>query len=213
MVDMRGDGQTQYDGFEYNGHFRTKHWRSQVGFFSAGGWVRRRRWVRLMMRPAIARHTSGAVSEAGSPLLGGSTPRVEGATRPPSVTVTSGDSDYDSNLGESDLTLVWKGVVEDDWQRCRRALKRLDRDGRKLEIWHRWLRQLLPSDETCVFQTLPGAISLPRKQWTEDDDDLPSQHIHDTTGVVDEHLVRDAGVSTDPAAREHIVGVLRAHVS
>jgi hypothetical protein len=27
-------------------------WRSSPGFINAGGWVRRRQWVRLMMRPA-----------------------------------------------------------------------------------------------------------------------------------------------------------------
>lgn len=52
MVDMRGDGQTQYDGFEYNWFFRGKRWRAEVGRLNAGGWVRRRRWVRLMVRPA-----------------------------------------------------------------------------------------------------------------------------------------------------------------
>ena len=53
MIDMRSDsGEIQYDGFEYNWFFRRHHWRAEVGPLSAGGWVRRRRWIRLMMRPA-----------------------------------------------------------------------------------------------------------------------------------------------------------------
>ncbi|KDN50314.1 hypothetical protein RSAG8_01650, partial [Rhizoctonia solani AG-8 WAC10335] len=52
MVDMRGDGEVQQDGYEYNWCFRSNGWRASIGSFNAGGWVRRRRWVRLMMRPA-----------------------------------------------------------------------------------------------------------------------------------------------------------------
>ncbi|KAF8350060.1 hypothetical protein F5887DRAFT_858528, partial [Amanita rubescens] len=48
MIDMRSDsGEVQYDGFEYNWFFRRHHWRAEVGPLSAGGWVRRRRWIRL----------------------------------------------------------------------------------------------------------------------------------------------------------------------
>ena len=54
MIDMRNSDSSivQHDGFEYNWVFRQRKWRAQVGFLSAGGWVRRRRWVRLMMRPS-----------------------------------------------------------------------------------------------------------------------------------------------------------------
>ncbi|KAI0308199.1 hypothetical protein B0F90DRAFT_1680930 [Multifurca ochricompacta] len=52
MVDMRSEGEVHYDGFEYNWFFRRHKWRPEPGGFNAGGWVRRRRWVRLMMRPA-----------------------------------------------------------------------------------------------------------------------------------------------------------------
>jgi hypothetical protein len=55
MIDMRSDsGEVQHDGFEYNWRFRQNNWNSEVGTLSIGGWVRRRRWVRLMMRPAQA---------------------------------------------------------------------------------------------------------------------------------------------------------------
>lgn len=215
MVDMRGDGQTQYDGFEYNWHFRTKHWRPQVGLFSSGGWVRRRRWVRLMVRPAVVHEpASGVTSVAASPLLAGIVPRVEvGVTRPPSVMATSDNDEYDSDIGEDDTELVWKGVLEEDWQRCRRALMRLDRDGRKLEIWHRWLRELLPAGDSLATQSVSIMTPPPKKQWTEDSNFMSSQHVHDTTDVVDKRLVQETGVSTGPAAREHIVDVLRVHVS
>ncbi|KIP11951.1 hypothetical protein PHLGIDRAFT_82488, partial [Phlebiopsis gigantea 11061_1 CR5-6] len=121
MVDMRGDGQTQYDGFEYNWVFRAKNWRPFVGALSAGGWVRRRRWVRLMVRPAIARKPSGdAIGEAASGVLEGLSRQAEtGATRPPSVLVTSESDEYDSNFGEDDAVQVWTGDVERDWQHCR----------------------------------------------------------------------------------------------
>lgn len=52
MIDMRSNaGETQHDGFEYNCFFRRRYWQAEVGPLSAGGWVRRRRWIRLMMRP------------------------------------------------------------------------------------------------------------------------------------------------------------------
>lgn len=57
MVDMSSDAnrQVQYDGFEYNWLFRSRHWRTEPGKLSTGGLVRRRRWIRLMFRPAQAR--------------------------------------------------------------------------------------------------------------------------------------------------------------
>ncbi|KAF9509356.1 hypothetical protein BS47DRAFT_161713 [Hydnum rufescens UP504] len=51
LVQMAGNGGS-HDGFEYNWCFRKKGWRSFPGFLNTGGWVRRRQWVRLMMRPA-----------------------------------------------------------------------------------------------------------------------------------------------------------------
>ncbi|KAF9044528.1 hypothetical protein BDZ89DRAFT_1059005 [Hymenopellis radicata] len=50
MIDMQNDsGHVQHDGFEYNWCFQKHHWRAKVGSLS---FVRRRRWIRLMMRPA-----------------------------------------------------------------------------------------------------------------------------------------------------------------
>lgn len=207
MVDMRGDGQTQYDGFEYNWHFLTKRWRSEVGFFSSGGWVRRRRWVRLMMRPAATEHearnhlangvrhvpsTLEGIMEAISP--------TTGATRPPSVTLTPSD-DAQSEVG---FTVVWQGDAEEDWRRCHTALKRLNRDGRKLEIWARWLCDLVQGDPA----SLPGVT----KQWTEDEHPLPSQHMRRNTTSMDNDLAEDSGAHVHPADRAHVADVLRTHV-
>jgi hypothetical protein len=52
MVDMRGDGEVDANGWQYGRNFTTLAWRSNVKSFSRGGWVRRRRWVRLMVKPA-----------------------------------------------------------------------------------------------------------------------------------------------------------------
>lgn len=57
MIDMR-DGNVQHDGFEYNWSFGGKKWRSRAGRFNTGALVRRRRWARLMVRPAAGIDTS-----------------------------------------------------------------------------------------------------------------------------------------------------------
>src|ERR1700722_4665839 len=51
MIDMRHEGDVQWDGFEYNWRFRRRGWRAEVGVLGSGGFVRRRMWVRLMMKP------------------------------------------------------------------------------------------------------------------------------------------------------------------
>jgi len=52
MVDMRGDGEVDANGWQYSSAFTSSTWRSKVKSLNRGGWVRRRRWVRLMMKPA-----------------------------------------------------------------------------------------------------------------------------------------------------------------
>ncbi|KAF8707779.1 Integral peroxisomal membrane peroxin, partial [Rhizoctonia solani] len=130
MVDMRGDGEVQQDGYEYNWCFRSKGWRASIGSFNAGGWVRRRRWVRLMMRPA----------NAGSPLRS-STFEVE-STSPSSTdpipTPGSTTTINESEKNEKGDALIWRGD-EDDWSRVRDALRNFRSDGRRLEAWERWL--------------------------------------------------------------------------
>ena len=121
MVDMRSEGEVHYDGFEYNWLFRRHKWRPEPGWLSAGGWVRRRRWVRLMMRPV--HHAAGDKSV------------------PP---ITSSSTRYsvmpDSSALElaTEKVMVWRGDP-DDWNRCHNLMARLNTDGTKLELWREWL--------------------------------------------------------------------------
>ncbi|ELU41442.1 hypothetical protein AG1IA_04533 [Rhizoctonia solani AG-1 IA] len=123
-------GEVQQDGYEYNWCFRSKGWRASIGSFNAGGWVRRRRWVRLMMRPA----------NAVSPLRS-STFEVE-STSPSSTdpvpTPGSTTTINESEKNEKGDALIWRGD-EDDWSRVRDALRNFRSDGRRLEAWERWL--------------------------------------------------------------------------
>lgn len=141
MVDMRGEGQTQYDGFEYNWLFQRKHWRAEVGSLNAGGWVRRRRWVRLMMRPALRNSLLEQGSVTPTPhMLFQNIMHLEhneaGMTRPPSV-VSSEPSEEDGD--EEEFDLIWQGDPQADWDRCHAVLTKLGTDGRQLEMWHLWL--------------------------------------------------------------------------
>ncbi|KAI0275062.1 hypothetical protein BC834DRAFT_965503 [Gloeopeniophorella convolvens] len=147
MVDMRSEGEVHYDGFEYNWVFRRHKWRPEPGLFNAGGWVRRRRWVRLMMRPA-------SPTELGE---------GEGSPNPVASSSSAGYSIVAENSAlelEMEKALVWRGD-SDDWKRCRHLMIRVDMDGSKLELWQDWLG----------FH--PSARR--RAVWTEDDYSLPSE--------------------------------------
>lgn len=210
---MVGDGHTQYDGFEYNWFFRTKHWSPLVGFMSAGGWVRRRRWVRLMVRPAIGRPHTGTASGTATPALRGISEELlrlrhteAGATRPPSI-MPSVDSGKEEQEEEAH---VWTGDAEGDWERCHRALIHLDRDGRRLEVWERWLRAPAPPKDGVTRKL--NVTAPPQKQWSEDSQPLPSQHAQFTSSTVDGMLAADTGIVLEPAPREHVAAVLHNHV-
>ncbi|KAF8640375.1 hypothetical protein AX17_000045 [Amanita inopinata Kibby_2008] len=129
MIDMRSDaGEVQHDGFEYNWLFRTHHWRAEVGSCSASGLVRRRRWIRLMMRPAKQ--------------LGHDCEEYAVSQRTPKKTVDYNDSGLSPHSSRLDLTAddVWLGQdPEEDWSRCHALLKTLGNDGQKLDIWVAWL--------------------------------------------------------------------------
>lgn len=143
MIDMRSDsGEVQHDGFEYNWLFRQHNWRAQVGGLSAGGWVRRRRWVRLMMRPAKTQKHHAVDDDTGTSTLttgstwGGMRRHSIGTTLPPSI-ITHGSSDSNYYLSADE---VWLGDdAELDWGRCHRLMKQIALDGRKLELWKLWL--------------------------------------------------------------------------
>lgn len=162
MIDMRTDaGEVQYDGFEYNWVFQKHHWRAEVGTFSAGGLVRRRRWVRLMMRPG----TEKIEGENGDHSQASNTPVLMGGSKtPPSL----GDSRSDFGIGMAEdmgisLDSVWMGEDPDeDWARCRTVLKCMGRDGRKLEVWKRWLGYCHPNHADKTISETPV---YPRKEW------------------------------------------------
>lgn len=180
MIDMHGDGQVQYDGFEYSWSFRSKKWQAEPGPLSLRGLVRRRRWVRLMMRPAQSRLDTTR-SDAADPLS--EVPLLEhheqGATRPPSVMLTVHDD-------EEKAVDVWRGD-EEDWTRCHTSLRRLGRDGRKLELWARWLG--LPLDNK-----LSG----------------PANGDGRISG--DKQLATHTSADLEAAEEKHVASVIRSHV-
>ena len=215
---MRGDGQVQYDGFEYSRSFRSKNWGPSPGTLSHRGLVRRRRWVRLMMRPARIHHEPEADLDApasGYSLLPEFEHTEEGATRPPSVVLTVSDV-----IGGTE---IWKGDA-DDWERCHTALRRLGRDGRKLELWARWLglSQTAPSSPrppswTPVIAPYLKAMQPDRKEKGN------ALLVPEVSSIVDrasiyssrtdaEKLVEDSGASIAPAPKDFISAVVRTHV-
>ena len=199
---MRTDsGEVQYDGFEYNWRFRSNKWSANVGALSMGGWVRRRRWVRLMMRPAKAsientrRH--GPASLVGdSSLLDGSI----NSSIPPSEVQSIGP--------DMDASEVWKGDdVEQDWCRCHKLMKKLGRDGRKLELWKRWLGGYY-SEHAHLGHLLPKLNKEEvKKQWTEDEGLMPSEVTATEKRLP---LIVTEGASPE---LNHVAAVLRVHVN
>jgi hypothetical protein len=138
MIDMRSDsGEVQHDGFEYNWVFRSHKWRAEVGPLSAGGWVRRRRWVRLMMRPAKKNRRKHGDNLGYSPIVGNSLPHsMDSDSVSPSVNHAGRSNDV---LNVDD---IWStDDVELNWTLCHMIMKKFGRDGRRLELWKRWLRQ------------------------------------------------------------------------
>jgi hypothetical protein len=208
MVDMRGDGAVQHDGFEYNWFFRRHHWRPAVGAMNAGGWVRRRRWVRLMMRPASHRQTLPHINEPPEAVGTSYTPSGGGSSVPPSISNSSTNTDgYVAAIGE-----VWHGDVQTDWERCQALMKRVGRDGRRLELWKTWLGGLLltATPEAEDLEADKGAyttLSRP-KQWTEDSQMMPSEV--DYAYVAQERSNTSNGLDIN---RQHIAAVIQVHVS
>ncbi|KAI0778194.1 hypothetical protein BD413DRAFT_684120 [Trametes elegans] len=205
MIDMRGDGQVQYDGFEYSRSFRSRKWGPDPGVMSYRGLVRRRRWIRLMMRPAQVRHdgTESVFSAHGAlSVLPEFAHDEEGATRPPSVLLTLSDEDEDA-VG------VWKGD-EDDWDRCHAALRRLGRDGRKLELWASWLG--LPEGESLTrAPSRSPSISVPPARG-EPENRAEGDGQSTSSGQTEAgRLTADVGVSVSKASKTYIAPVVRAH--
>lgn len=214
MIDMRSDGQVQYDGFEYNWFFRKHKWSA-----TSAAWVRRRRWIRLMMRPAKPRpppSTSGHIASSTSPSLGTGVHDVQSRSPVPS---DGGHSRFSWRSGILSLPpsasssrsatssvapgFIWQGDEGDDWERCHDYLRSLTRDGKKLETWKIWLGLHDIVEGEGQKANIDGT-NIAKKKWTEDEGLLPSQALVASPKVVD--------VSTSPP-REWIVAAIREHVS
>lgn len=194
MIDMREDAQVQYDGFEYSWSFHSKKWRATIGFMSAGGLVRRRRWVRLMMRPRrpLEQDPISAPS-SGSNISEMLEIRYEGAvTRPPSV-ISVPDELHDGEAGE-----VWRGD-DDDWTRCHAMLKRFGSDGMKLELWKAWLGDDRDREHKGKKRY--------RQQWSDDSGLFPSGASQDNSSIP-----ADVRPYADEAPRELVRVVISTHV-
>lgn len=211
MIDMRSNlGEVQHDGFEYNWIFRKHGWRADVGALSAGGWVRRRRWIRLMVRPVKCTHTgsshgSGTNTPDNSPSLSSYKHRRSiGSSVPPSIlTGSTNSSELTDRWKDMNPDDVWSGDREADWERLRHFMRRFGRDGRKLEVWRLWLGYYHPEHKD-KFSHVDVKGTRREKQWTEDEGPLPSE-VH---GL--EIFTRE---SVALAPRESVIPVLRQYVS
>ena len=211
---MRSDGQVQYDGFEYNWFFRKHKWSA-----TSAAWVRRRRWIRLMMRPAkprLPKNTSGhiALSTSPSPSI-----RAQAVQSQSPAASDGGRSRFSWRSGIQSLPpsasssrsatssvapgFIWQGDGGDDWERCHDYLQSLTRDGKKLEAWKSWLgfHDVVESEGVKVNV---GGVNITKKQWTEDEGLLPSQALVTSPKTAD--------VNTTPP-KEWIVAAIREHVS
>ncbi|KAF8078618.1 hypothetical protein FPV67DRAFT_1465844 [Lyophyllum atratum] len=211
MIDMRSDsGEVQHDGFEYNTLFRTHNWSAEVGPCSVGGWVRRRRWIRLMMRPAKHKHIrhgdipdgQSSPSVSTSPGFAGWHRHSVNSSFPPSI--MSPDSELLDNL--SGVDDIWtQDDVEGNWSKCRILMKSLGRDGRKLELWKTWLSHYHP-DHQHAYLTVDSPGKARQKQWTEDSTPMPSESGDDNGSTNFSERLRIP-------PKEYLIPVLRTHGS
>lgn len=164
---MRGaTGQVQHDGFEYNLLFRKHKWHA-TSKLSSGAFVRRRRWLRLMVRPARQdthkpSHHIDANGDGDIPPA-----RRESPESPP---IGAAQDPFEVYPRE-----VFAGHdADEDWERCHTLLKSAGRDGKKLELWHRWLG-LKHMDLSSTIGKSKMRRQVVKKQWSEDNEPLPSE--------------------------------------
>ncbi|KAI0033178.1 hypothetical protein K488DRAFT_85181 [Vararia minispora EC-137] len=137
MIDMRDDGEVSYDGFEYNWIFRRHHWRPDCRF---GGFVRRRRFVRLMVRRAKALRPHAETN----------TSLAQSSSRSTTSFSLTFDRDHALALAQD----VWKGD-ENDWNRCSNLMRYVIRDGMRLEMWRTWLGVTGPTPDDSRSMLTP----------------------------------------------------------
>ncbi|KAH9937697.1 uncharacterized protein B0H18DRAFT_867377, partial [Fomitopsis serialis] len=211
MIDMRGDGLVQHDGFEYAWSFRSGRWHPKIGTLSAGAWVRRRRWVRLMVRVRMqdaqpdaerADREGEAEGEVEGELLALDLVQdAPGATRPPSVAESEESED------EKAEAEVWIGD-DGDWERCRTVLKKIGRDGRKLELWKRWFGFGFHSEKDEDDEEKEGADEEEGKGEVKAD-----EHEVSSSSSLERELEEDVGVRPIHPPRDYIARVIRDHGS
>lgn len=193
---MRTDSaEVQHDGFEYNWMFKKHNWSPRVGPWNAHGWVRRRRWIRLMVRPAKQKKKVDYDGFNTPDSAAWTRTRPQSFTLPSVLTSGTGITDHWLQVEPAN---VWLGDPEGDWQRCLSVMKLFGRDGRKLELWNLWLGYCDPD------QFPPGANAKGKQPESEIENPLPSAIFPADI------LFRD---SVPIAAREHVMAVLRHHVS
>lgn len=209
---MRDGGSVQHDGFEYNWFFRRGRWRAEVGRLSSGGWVRRRRWVRLMMRPGREREPChGGVKHDGEGERDRSGSEVDGEQSRVDLSPYRGGS-YPASVIEMDveedekmIREVWKGD-ESDWERLRNLMRRLGTDGKKLEVWRDWLG--VKAEAATEEKTGSGDVKRGKekqKQWTEDSHVLPSEETKATMDA-------KGSAAEDRPSIQDVIKVVRANV-
>ncbi|KAH8835768.1 hypothetical protein DL96DRAFT_1575539 [Flagelloscypha sp. PMI_526] len=161
MIDMRSEGGlVQHDGFEYNWFFRKHHWRAEVGKMSAGGLVRRRKWIRLMVLPA-----SSPLDNIPEPLPSSFPPASASHKDRRFPETGSSNSRRTSRSGASTLSdvdpeQIWIGHdLPHSWHIYKAySLQYLKSDGHKLEAWCAWLG--LPSGYILRHRPI---------EWSEDE--------------------------------------------
>jgi len=208
MIDMRSDsGEVQHDGFEYNWIFRTHKWRAEVGPLSAGGWVRRRRWVRLMMRPAKQnRKTHGEGPRSNTPAPASESRSSSKYRHSVASSLFPSVKSPISGLSSDflDVDNLWStDDVEVNWSKCHMIMKQLGRDGRKLELWKAWLRQY---HNNSVESDRKGKAK--EYQWTEGDM-ATSSELADAQSVVSDNSVRPIQFKYPP--KECLIPILRKY--
>ncbi|KAG8929663.1 hypothetical protein FRC02_005252 [Tulasnella sp. 418] len=199
MVDMRGDGEVSNSGFEYNWAFRSKGWRPNPGTLSAGGWVRRRRWVRLMVRPAevvekplLNEGPTPSTSRTSLPLSKSQRSLALSMARSRSRLDSVNELDLDdrsysdvSTTAASAFGNTWRGEVDEDWLRAHRVLKHFGRDGKCLEIWRDWLGVETP-DLTLNGNVTPGGSHVDIKgkgKMREDSNTFANWNVVDSASI------------------------------
>ncbi|KAG2350357.1 hypothetical protein BDR05DRAFT_993767 [Suillus weaverae] len=172
MIDMRTDsGEVQYDGFEYNWFFREKHWHAEIGKLSTGAW-----------------HTIAHLEESSSPSTSKS--RLSDQlldTSFASLVHPQSEIALDELARSADLE--WEGS-EQDWVRCHRLMRRLGRDGRKLELWRMWLSSYLSdaSNTNLVDKgKLPESDFSPPMRLENDGSDIQSPPLEYLRALLQNH--------------------------